>query len=89
MGKKAAANEATVPAKTECPFTLEAFLQKARTLALMVDGQPKAMAVKDFKTGSFGWFTNEKITLVVDGKSLRCQMNFSIVAVGSKEVPRK
>ena len=74
---------------TECPFSLEEFREKARGVPITIDGLPKALMVKEFSTGSFGWFSNEKLDLMVGGEKVRCQMNFTLVVVGSKEAPAK
>lgn len=71
--------------KKDCPFaSVEEFMAVAKPIALVVDGQAKAANVKAFSSGSFGWFMNDKVTLMIDGKPTKCQCNFNIVVVGSK-----
>lgn len=80
MAKKAA------PAKTgtTCPVTKAQFLASAKPLAVNIDGQIKSADVKEFSSGSFGFFLGDKVTLNIGGTPVKCQVTCSIVAVGSK-----
>ncbi|HEY7427121.1 MAG TPA: hypothetical protein VH682_23000 [Gemmataceae bacterium] len=68
-----------------CPITRQQFLQKAKPLTLTIDGKSLVAAVKKFSTGSFGWFTNDKFVVEVDGVPIKVQPSISLVVVGSKE----
>jgi hypothetical protein len=70
--------------KTECPIGLEQFRKAAKTLVVKVDGRDMAVPTKEFSSGSFGWYGNEKITLTMDGVPVKFQVQVSIIAVGSK-----
>lgn len=74
--------------KTECTITRAQFLSQAKPLTTLIDGQPKVAPVKEFSTGSFGWYLNEKIDLLIGGIPCKVQMNFNIIVVGSKDLPR-
>ena len=41
--------------------------------------------VKEFSTGSFGWYLNGKIVVNVDGKPCSVQVGMNLTVVGSKE----
>jgi len=41
--------------------------------------------VKEFSTGSFGWYLNGKIVVTVDGKPCSVQVGMNLTVVGSKE----
>jgi hypothetical protein len=79
--------------KTECPVSRQQFLKAAKPLTLSIDGKANAEAgaktvvasVKEFSTGSFGWFCNEKVTLEIDGVPVKVQANMNLIVVGSKE----
>ena len=48
----------------------------------------KIYLIREFSTGSFGWYVNGKASIVVDGKPIQCQVGMNITVVGSKELPR-
>ena len=71
--------------KTECPLTREHFRKAAKPLTLTIDGKTLVASVKEFSTGSFGWFTNDKLVIEVDGVPVKVQPSISLVVVGSKD----
>jgi hypothetical protein len=68
-----------------CPVTRQQFLKAAKPLTLTIDGKTLVASVKEFSTGSFGWFTNDKLVVEVDGVSCKVQPSISLVVVGSKD----
>ena len=44
--------------------------------------------VKEFSTGSLGWYLNGKATLEIDGKPVQVQIGLNLTLVGSKELPK-
>jgi len=86
---------------TECKITRAEFKAAVKALLLTISqdgpgGQPYnrqvAVAPKEFKqaqgapAGSFGWYNNDKVELLVNGKLVKCQLGLSITVVGSKNV---
>lgn len=72
--------------KTKCPISRDRFHSKApRALSVVIAGQPVAAEIKEFSTGSFGWFTQGKISLEVDGVVVKVQVGLNLIVVGSKE----
>ena len=71
--------------ESKCPVTREQFLKAAKPLSLTIDGKTIVASVKQFSTGSFGWFTNDKLVIEVDGVPCKVQPSISLVIVGSKE----
>jgi hypothetical protein len=71
--------------KTECPLTREQFREAAKPLTLTIDGNSLVAFVKEFSTGSFGWFLNDKFVIEVDGVPVKVQPSISLVIVGSKD----
>jgi hypothetical protein len=62
------------------------FTAKAEPLAVKVGGDAALVAtVKEFQSGSVGWYAGGKIVVMVDGKPLSCQVGINITVVGSKE----
>ena len=72
-------------AKTSCPVTRSQFAEKAEPLKVVINGQELQAEVKQFSTGSFGWYLNGKIMVPVDGKNLSVQIGMNLTVVGSKE----
>jgi hypothetical protein len=72
------------PSKTPCPLTKEQFLESAKSLTLSIEGQLITVPVKQFKTGSFGWYASQNITLLVDSVPVKAHVGLNLVVVGSK-----
>lgn len=75
--------------KTTCPITRKVFLTKAKPLTVVINNIPLLAEVKDFSTGSLGWYLNTKATVEVDGTVVPVQINASLIIVGSKDLPRE
>jgi hypothetical protein len=77
-----------MPPKTTCPITLSQFLGKAEPMKITINGQDMLAEVKQFSTGSFGWYMNAKLALTVDGKMVSVQIGMNMPIVGSKDADR-
>ena len=83
--------EGAVGAKkpTVCPVSAAEFDEHAPAqLDMELNGQVKAAVRKRFSTGSFGWFLNDKMDVMVNGKVLKVQIGVNLTVVGSKDAPR-
>jgi hypothetical protein len=78
-----------MPPKTSCPVTLAQFMEKAEPLKVTINGQDMLAEVKQFSTGSFGWYMNGKTVVSVDGKAISVQIGMNMTVVGSKEAARE
>lgn len=74
--------------KTLCPISREDFTGKAKPLSIRIGDQLVSADVKEFSTGSFGWFLNGKVTVEVDGVPLKVQVGLNLTVVGSKETAK-
>jgi len=74
--------------KRTSPLSLAEFTAKAQPVQATLDGKSLTLDVKEFSTGSFGWNSNGKVTVMVDGKPVTCQLSLNLTVVGSKEAPR-
>jgi hypothetical protein len=74
--------------KTKCPISRKDFLHHAKPVPVKINDVPLAATVKDFSTGSLGWYLGGKINIEVDGKSLAVQVGLNLTVVGSKELPK-
>jgi hypothetical protein len=72
-------------AKTSCPVTRQQFTDKAQPLKITIGSQEMLAEVKQFSTGSFGWYLNGKTVIEIDGKAVSVQIGMNMTVVGSKE----
>ena len=77
-----------MPPKTTCPLSLPQFLEKAEPMKVTINGQEMLAEVKQFSTGSFGWYMNGKTVATIDGKSVSVQIGMNLIVVGSKDAER-
>lgn len=75
-------------AKSPCPVTRSQFVEHAQPVKVVINGNEVVAEVKEFSTGSFGWYFNGKTTVTVDGKTLSVQVGMNMTVVGSKEAER-
>ncbi len=75
-------------AKSASPVTRAQFLEKAESVKLTINGQELIADKREFSTGSFGWYYNGKINILVDGKPLSVQVGLNLTVVGSKDAER-
>lgn len=77
-----------MPAKTTCPVSLQQFREKARPVEVVVNGTPLVASVKEFKTGSLGWYLNGKMTIQIGDVPVAVQIGMNLTILGSKDVPK-
>ena len=75
-------------AKTNCPVTRAEFLEQAKAVEIIIGGVPLMAEVKEFSTGSLGWYLNGKTTIRIGEKPVSVQIGMNLTVVGSKELPR-
>jgi hypothetical protein len=73
--------------KTTCPISREDFQRKAKTIQVTIGGSSQEAMVKQFATGSFGWYLNGRTTIDVDGTAVPVLINASFIVIGSKDLP--
>lgn len=74
--------------KTSCPLTASQFSATAAPIVVTINGQSMLASVKEFSTGSFGWYLTGKTVLDVGGKAVPVQVGMNLTVVGSKEAGR-
>ncbi len=74
--------------KTSCPVSRVEFREKAKPVTVTFGAVPMMAEVKEFSTGSMGWYLNGKTTVEIDGKAVPVQITLNLTIVGSKELPR-
>jgi hypothetical protein len=75
-------------AKTSCPITRQQFRGGAKAVEVIINGVPLLADVKEFSTGSLGWYLNGKTTIQVAGTPVSVQIGMNLTIVGSKELPK-
>lgn len=74
--------------KTNCPISRTEFRAGAKPVTVNIAGVPLVAEVKEFSTGSLGWYLNGKTTVDVNGTPVSVQIGLNLTIVGSKELPR-
>ena len=75
--------------KTTCALSRAQFRTHAKPIKIVIGEQPGIDAeVKEFSTGSLGWYLNTKVTLEIDGVRVPVQVGLNLTIVGSKELPQ-
>lgn len=72
-----------------CPISREEFRNNAEAVKVTINGVEHEAEVKEFSTGSFGWYLNGKTTVEVNGKKIAVQMGMNLTVVGSKDLPKE
>jgi hypothetical protein len=75
--------------KTTCPITRTEFRADAKPVEVVINGIPMIAEVKEFSTGSLGWYLNGKASLKVGDKPVTVQIGMNLTIVGSKELPQE
>jgi hypothetical protein len=78
-----------VAKKTTCPITRSEFRDKAKPVQVTINGVPLQAEVKEFSTGSLGWYLNGKTNIDVGGTMVSVQIGMNLTIVGSKDLPQE
>jgi hypothetical protein len=74
--------------KTTCPISRSEFRNQAKAIPVKIGDVPLQAEVKEFSTGSLGWYLNGKTTIDIGGKTVSVQIGMNMTIVGSKELPQ-
>ena len=74
--------------KTTCPITRAEFRAKAQPATVKIGEETMQVPVKEFSTGSLGWYLNKKTELDVGGVKVQVQIGLNLTIIGSKELPQ-
>lgn len=75
-------------AKTSCAISRGDFRSQAKPLEIIINGVTHLAEVKEFSTGSLGWYLNAKAALRVGEQPVSVQIGLNMTIVGSKELPK-
>ena len=76
-------------AKTSCSITRKHFQEHAKPVEVTVNGVPMLAEVKEFSTGSLGWYLSGKTSINIGGTPVSVQIGLNLTIVGSKELPKE
>jgi len=74
--------------KSSCPISRAEFRAKAKPVTVKINDLPMQAEVKEFSTGSLGWYLNAKTMIDVGGTPVSVQVGMNLTIVGSKELPQ-
>jgi hypothetical protein len=77
-----------MPPKTVCPISRQDFASHAKPVEIIINGETMHVPVKQFSTGSFGWYLNKRIEIKVGDKPVLVQIGMNMTIVGSKDLPK-
>lgn len=75
--------------KTVCPITREQFREGAKAVIIKIGEETLEADVKEFSTGSLGWYLNGKTKVEINGVRVPVQIGLSLTIVGSKELAQE
>ena len=76
-------------AKTNCPVSRQQFREHAKPIEIIIDGNRYTAEVKEFSTGSLGWYLNGKASIKIGDTPVTVQIGMNLTIVGSKELPKE
>ncbi|MGE0713340.1 MAG: hypothetical protein AB7N76_34085 [Planctomycetota bacterium] len=71
-----------------CPITRAQFREEAKAIKVSINDQQMLAAVKEFSTGSLGWYLNGKMVVEIAGEPVSVQIGLNLTVVGSKDLPK-
>jgi hypothetical protein len=74
-------------AKNPCPITRSHFREHAKQQRVKIEGHELMAQVKEFSTGSLGWYANDKMEVEIGGTKVQVQIGLNLTIVCSKELP--
>jgi hypothetical protein len=74
--------------KTVCPISRSEFQENAKPVTVQIGEDRLEADVKEFSTGSLGWYLNGKTKIEINGIKVPVQIGLTLTVVGSKELPK-
>jgi hypothetical protein len=68
-----------------CPITRSEFRAQAQPVRVVIHGNEMVAEVKEFSTGSFGWYLNGKTVVQIGGTPVSVQIGMNLTVIGSKD----
>ncbi len=74
--------------KTVCPLSRHQFNSDAKGVVVTIGGQSMVAEPKVFSSGSFGWFVQGSVTVMVGDTPVKAQVGLNVVVANSKDLPK-
>ncbi len=74
--------------KSSCAVNRAEFREQAKPIEIKIGDVPMVAEVKEFSTGSLGWYLNGKTTVRIGDTPVTVQIGMNLTIVGSKELPQ-
>ena len=74
---------------SKASITRADFRESAQPVKVVINDIPMMAEVKEFSTGSLGWYLNGKSTIRINDKPVSVQIGLNLTIVGSKELPKE
>ncbi len=75
--------------KIVCPITRAEFHENAKSVTVQIGEDRLEADVKEFSTGSLGWYLNGKTKIEINGIKVPVQIGLTLTVVGSKELAKE
>lgn len=69
-------------------ITRAEFREQAEPVEVVINGNSMQALVKEFSTGSLGWYLNAKTPIKIGDKTVNVQIGLNLTIVGSKDLPK-
>ena len=70
--------------KNVCAISRADFMAAAKPLEITINGIPMIAEIKEFSTGSYGFYLNGKVTIPIGEKRVPLQIGANFTVVNSK-----
>ncbi len=74
--------------RTACPITRKQFRELAKAIKIQIGNRDGLAVVKEFSTGSLGWYMTDKLPIQIGEEIVQVQVGLNLTIVGSKELPK-
>ena len=86
--KSAFTKEKPYGGENDLSHTRKHFKEHAKPLEVKIGDNGFLCEVKEFSTGSLGWYLNGKMVINMGGTPVSVQIGLNLTVVGSKELPK-
>lgn len=83
--KKMVTDKEVRVSRKQCLISRKDFLKLAKPVVVQLNGQLFEAALKEFSTGSFGFYLNGKLLQMIGETPVYLQINLNLTVIGSKE----
>lgn len=71
-----------------CPVSRDQFRKGAKPVNVSINGVPMVAMVKEFESGSLGWYLGNKTIIEIDGVQVEATIGLNLIITKSKDLPK-